>query len=97
MQPSVAIVLASIFALMGLPIVIMNAIVFWKSCILRLRTPSWIPLLGGGLFTIAMLIQPHPSVREFWWIPLICDYGCLPGFVHTIAALLWQTSRIDRR
>jgi hypothetical protein len=63
----------------------MNAVVFWQSMVLRKKTSSWIPLLGGVFGALALLSMPMQGVRWYWWLPLILDWGSLPGILFSVA------------
>jgi hypothetical protein len=45
---------------------------------------SWIPLLGGLAAIAAMFILPFPHLRDYWWIPLLVDWGSAPGLLHAL-------------
>jgi len=61
----------------------MNAIVAWKLYVRKVPAPSWIPLMGGmcGVFGFALI--PIEMAHKLCWLPLILDYGSLPGLLHT--------------
>ena len=80
-----SIVLVSVFLWVGS----LNAIVFWKGVVLRHRTSSAIPLLAGVCGTVALLIVPLTGVRRWGWIPLLLDWGSLPGIVAGFAYHLY--------
>jgi len=66
----------------------MNASVFWNGFVRRRKSPSWIPMIGGLCGTIALTIVPVPGAKWWWWLPLILDWGSVPGiFVSLIYAL----------
>lgn len=69
----------------------LNASVFWKQTIRKVRTPSWIPLIGGLVGALAFRILPVPFLNAFWWLPLLLDTGCLPGLLYT---LIWHLVRM---
>lgn len=51
---------------------------------------SLVPLFGGLLFALAMLIYPAPSVRHWAWIPFVADLGCaflLLEFLYAVFVL----------
>ena len=39
---------------------------------------SPVPLAGGLLGIAAAYVCPVDAVWNYWWIPLIVDFGCLP-------------------
>ena len=52
--------------------------------ILLFRRSSWIPLIGGAAGVLGCLLAPDDVLRRVWWIPLIVDFGCLPGLAWTV-------------
>ena len=76
----VGIVLAAVFVWVSS----LNWMAFWKGRVRKRRAASWIPLLGGVCGTISFLMLPIPSLGRLWMVPLIVDWGCLPGIVDTI-------------
>ncbi len=54
----------------------------------RRRGPSWIPLLGGIAGAAGTLLCPEVTVQRFWWLPLLVDWGCVPGLLFTGVSLL---------
>ena len=72
----------------------LNAAVFWQTYVLRRHSPSWIPLLGGGMGALALAILPLPQANRWWWLPFLLDWGSLPGLLH---AALWHLLRIVRK
>ena len=77
-------VLAILFFICFLWIAIMNGIVFWQSHIKKLKTSSWIPLIGGILGLSSLLILPIKGLKLWCWLPLIIDWGSIPGLLETI-------------
>ena len=71
----------------------MNGSIFWQNYIKREKAPSWVPLVGGVFGTLSLLLLPIDSVKPWWWVPLIVDFGCVPGIVHT---LIWGLIRATR-
>src|ERR1700686_92627 len=62
---------------------ILNARVFWKRHIQKKESPSWIPLLGGGCGSVALLLLPQPAAHPWWWLTLVVDWGSLPGIAYS--------------
>ena len=60
----------------------MNWIIFFNG-IFKKRQSSWIPLMGGVFTAIGLASLPIKGLWKFWWLPLIIDWGCLPGLAHT--------------
>ena len=65
-------------------IAIMNGTIFWQSHIKKEQTSSWIPLIGGLFGLCALIIMPVENVIYWCWLPLLLDWGCLPGITETI-------------
>jgi hypothetical protein len=74
---------------------LLNWIVFWKRHVRpvespswvdvrRIESPSWIPLLGGVLGVVGMLVAPLPHLKAWVWIPLLLDWGSVPGMGYTV-------------
>lgn len=57
--------------------------VFWKGFVRRQEAPSWIPLLGGVLGALGLVAAPIPGTTALCWLPLLLDWGCAPGLLHT--------------
>ncbi len=66
-----------------------NNIIFWKSIVKREKAPSWIPLVGGVSAALAFLALPIIPLHKWWWLPLILDWGSLPGIVVTLIWNIW--------
>jgi hypothetical protein len=82
-----SIVFGSVFFWVG----ILNAGVFWKGVVLRQSTPSFIPLLAGLCGMVAVLIVPLTGVNRWWWIPLLLDWGSLPGILVSVVYYLYMS------
>lgn len=50
--------------------------------------PSWIPLLGGVLGAAALLVQPSPLLRSWWWTFFLIDGGSMAGLLTVPLGLL---------
>jgi hypothetical protein len=61
----------------------LNWSVAWRLRIRKQPAPSWIPLLGGLLGSASLLIAPVPDVAALWWVPLLVDWGSIPGLLDT--------------
>jgi len=68
----------------------LNIKVAFKAYVLREPTPSWIPFLGGISGLLGVLCLPVDGARLWWWLPLVLDWGSMPG---TLLALLWHGVR----
>ena len=55
-------------------------------CFTGRESRSMIPLLGGGIGALGSWLIPIHFLNEYWWIPLLLDWGCVPGLLY---ALTW--------
>jgi hypothetical protein len=62
----------------------MNAMVFWNTFIHRKKTSSWIPIIGGIFGMLSLIIVPIASAKRWWWLPLVVDWGSIPGILVSI-------------
>jgi hypothetical protein len=46
----------------------------------RPNGPSWTPFLAGLLGIAAIFVAPFETLRQWWWVLLFLDAGCVPGF-----------------
>ena len=63
------------------------------SFIRKRPAPSWIPLLGGSLGALGLIVAPVSGAAQFWWLPLLLDWGSAPGLLH--AGLCAAISRLS--
>ena len=79
-------IVGSALLLLSLWICALNATVPWKLFVRKVEAPSWIPLLGGvsGMFGLGVI--PIELAHKLCWLPLILDWGSVPGILHTIIA-----------
>jgi hypothetical protein len=61
---------------------LLNWSVAWRTLVRRQHAPSWIPLLGGSLGALGLVVSPLPEMARVWWLPLLLDWGCAPGLLH---------------
>jgi hypothetical protein len=62
----------------------LNWNVFWKRHVRGVSAPSWIPLLAGSLGAIGIVTLPVSGSSAWWWVPLLLDWGSLPGIGYSI-------------
>jgi hypothetical protein len=79
--------LSAACAVIAIPVIGSNDAAAFKSLVLRRPAPSWIPLIGGLSGLGALVFFPANLAHRLWWIPLVLDWGSVPGMVH--AALAW--------
>jgi hypothetical protein len=70
-----------------------NASVLWIWYIQKRRPPSWVPLVAGLSGAIGLWVLPVAAAHRWWWLPLVLDWGSLPGIGH---ALLYHLIRRRR-
>lgn len=58
---------------------------------------SCIPIVGGAIGFIGMLVSPFPLLRQLWWLPLLLDYGCLPALVSLAFLLIYRWLRMNAK
>ena len=51
--------------------------------LLKKKTASWIPLIGGIFGVFGLMMLPVEGALDYWWVPLVIDYGCLLGMSYT--------------
>jgi hypothetical protein len=75
----------------------MNWRVFWRETIRREPQPhqSWVPLLGGVMGVLAL--HEVPQMQPYEWLPLLLDYGSIPGLAHTAGFLAIRWIRGTRK
>lgn len=87
-----SVILSALLIAVGGYVCVLN----WRLVYARSRgksQSSWIPLVGGGLIAIGLAIDPR--TRAWWWLPLLIDWGCAPGLLHTALFFLNRARRGD--
>ena len=74
--------LAILLLTLSIYFIIINWIIFVLQ-LMKKKTASWIPFLGGFLGVLGLMMLPVEGALELWWVPLVIDYGCLLGMGHT--------------
>ena len=82
---ALAVLLGAVF----LWVATLNAIVLWQGGFRRKKTSSWIPLLAGVSGSLALIVARLPQLSRWWWIPLILDWGSIPGLLFTLGHRLF--------
>jgi hypothetical protein len=70
-----------------------NWLIFWRRNIKKSTGASWVPLIGGGIGIIGIFVLPGNQFSWLWFVPLIVDFGCLPGFLFTA---LWYFKKAKK-
>ena len=84
-------ILATALGLVSLWLIILNWRGFWQRHVRkRADASSWIPLLAGVLGSVALFMSPVRIMNLWWWIPLVIDWGSLPGIIY---AIWWNAKR----
>jgi hypothetical protein len=74
---------AGLFGALCAFLTFINGAILVQGAILKQETPSWVPLMGGLSGVVALLLCPLAGTARWWWVPLVLDYGSLPGALHT--------------
>ena len=45
---------------------------------------SYVPLIGGVVGMVGMLLLPVPGMGRFTWVPLVVDLGCGPMLLAAV-------------
>jgi hypothetical protein len=61
-----------------------NTRFLWVRYIEKRRPPSWVPLVAGLSGAIGLWVLPLAAAHKWWWVPLILDWGSLPGISHAV-------------
>lgn len=85
-------ILSIFFLIIGMYLVILNWIFFWKSYVKKQYMGSWVPLIAGVLVMIGFILYPENNVKKFCWIGLLIDPASIPGILYIIFAL-WYTHK----
>lgn len=87
MNPSWKDLAAFLLCLLGGWVIVINYIVLFdiirKKCV-----RSWIPLVGGSSVAIAFAISSLTVFKAYWFVPLLLDFGCIPGITHAVFYML---------
>jgi len=89
--------IGSVLLLLSSWLCALNAGVFWKLFVRKEEAPSWIPLVGGVLGVFGLGVIPIELAHRLCWLPLLLDYGSLPGILHTIYAFVARLVRDNHR
>lgn len=86
----VYLVLSIAVLLLSLTLILGNWVIFWRVYVSKKLKASWIPLVGGVLGAVGLILLPVRQASGYWWVPLLVDFGCAPGFLY---ALWWHVMR----
>jgi Na+-driven multidrug efflux pump len=70
----------------------MNWMTVWAA-IFRGKHSSWVPLVGGLFGVLGVRLLPIARLHSYWGLPLILDYGSLPGLLYTAWFLAFRRHR----
>jgi hypothetical protein len=84
MLTEMRLLLAVPLAMIAISLLVANGVVLVRGVLLKLRSPSWIPLIGGAAGCLALLIADWHAGKRWCWIPLVVDWGSLPGITHAV-------------
>ncbi|MHC4202140.1 MAG: hypothetical protein ACYSU0_19285, partial [Planctomycetota bacterium] len=75
---------AGVLGLLAVVSIIGNACIFVAGAVFRRRLGSWVPYIGGVSGCVALLVVPIAGTAFWCWVPLLADWGCIPGEVYTL-------------
>lgn len=81
------VICAVIFGL-GLFFIAVNTVLFYKGYIKKEKCPSVIPLLGGILCAIAILLVVNKKYYFLAIIPMLLDWGCIPAIIRLVIVFI---------
>lgn len=84
-------VFALVLCTLGSLVIVLNYGVVLRF-ILRNQRGSTVPILGGLVACIGMLVYPGGVMRAWAWVPIVSDPGCLSVLVW---AMRWLTRSRD--
>jgi uncharacterized membrane protein YuzA (DUF378 family) len=73
---------SSVFLALFVFVATLNWMTVWAA-IFRGKHSSWVPLVGGLFGVAGVWLLPIAHSHFYWWLPLILDWGCLPGLLST--------------
>ena len=76
-------ILSILLIFIGGFIVVANWVIFYNGLVKK-KFSSWVPIFGGLFLSIGLGTFPNYDLFEYAWIPFFIDWGCVPGFSHTI-------------
>ena len=82
---------ALLLAIFSIYIATLNWINAYRVHVTKSSTSSFIPFIAGVLGTIAIFLCPGNDLNRYWIVPLVLDWGCIPGHLH--AFYLWLKGR----
>lgn len=81
------------FILTGVYFTIINFFVLCRK--IKGKSAYAAPLLGGGSIAFGFYLFGGP-LEDYWLLPLLLDYGCLPLLLHTIYFLIFHARRDEK-
>jgi hypothetical protein len=66
--------------IVGIVMIIYNAVNFWATVVRKEESSSVLPIFGGLLAAIGIAILPVEGIWKWAWIPLLLDWGGLPFY-----------------
>ena len=97
METTLKWIIGTLLLLAGAWLMGLNSAVFWRRHVQKRESSSWIPLLGGMLGAAGLLLIPFAPTQKWWWLPLVLDWGCLPGISYSILFHLVRAIRTGSR
>ena len=77
-------------------VIVTNWLIFFHNCNPRKAGYiSWVPVVGGGIGVASLLLIPIPELKYWWWVPLLLDWGSVPGMALEFFLYLRSRCRVQ--
>ncbi|NUM33500.1 MAG: hypothetical protein HUU50_03085 [Candidatus Brocadiae bacterium] len=86
-------ILSVILIFLGGCLAVLNGWSFFREFVLKKRTSSPVPFLGGIFLFWGLWIMPKPEVSSWAWAGLFLDLGCLPYLMFGLSLLALEARR----
>ncbi len=70
---------------LGTFVVVMNWAIVIRNTLTG-ASSSVVGLVGGACLCLGMFLYPNGGLRLYCFIPLLLDYGCVAGWLHSAMA-----------
>ncbi|MFP4107280.1 MAG: hypothetical protein ACLFVU_14500 [Phycisphaerae bacterium] len=91
-----AVISAGMLTLFGL-LAVFNGYSAVRLHLMHRWVPSWVPLIGGIAGAVGIAVMPVRGSIWWSWLPLVLDWGSLPGLTHTAWFYLIRLPRLERQ
>lgn len=74
-------------------IAVVNWVVFINNYVRKKQWSSALTLIGGASGSIGIVILPVSGAWQYWWLPLVLDWGSIPVILDAIILRVWRRYR----